>query len=227
MTISGNWQKTCSPTTNWPGCGGPGTSRWWNGRSGPSRGRVARPAHRTCASVCRCGSTRSCGSCGIISSEPPGRAAPGGRFTKKWGSQMLDSTDEESQGLLAEAARQAEGMGEAADGVGDLGSYLEAYYRHVAAEDLVSAGPSRLAAVAVEHARLAAVRPQGRALVQVSGAGTCMALEGPRAVIDIVTDDKPFLVDSITMELARQGLNSYQIIHPQLLVRRDLTGVLH
>jgi glutamate dehydrogenase len=140
---------------------------------------------------------------------------------------MLDSTDQESHSLLAEAARLAEEMGATADGVGDLGGYLDAYYWHVAAEDLASAGPSRLAAVAVEHARLAATRPQGRALVQVSAAGTCLALEAPRAVIDIVTDDMPFLVDSITVELARQGLDSYHIIHPQLLVRRDVAGTLH
>jgi glutamate dehydrogenase len=140
---------------------------------------------------------------------------------------MVDSPDEESYSLLDEAARRSQEMGASADDVGDLKTYLGSYYRHVAAEDLVSAGPSRLAAVAVEHARLAATRPQGRALVQVSGAGACMALAEHQAVIDIVTDDMPFLVDSITVELARQGLDSYHIIHPQLLVRRDLTGVLH
>ena len=36
----------------------------------------------------------------------------------------------------------------------------------------------------------------------------------------------PFLVDSITMELTRHGLDSFHIIHPQLLVRRDVTGTL-
>ena len=36
----------------------------------------------------------------------------------------------------------------------------------------------------------------------------------------------PFLVDSITMELARHDLDSYHIVHPQLVVRRDVTGEL-
>ena len=45
--------------------------------------------------------------------------------------------------------------------------------------------------------------------------------------MDIVTDDMPFLVDSVTMELARHGLDSDHILHPQLLVRRDVTGTLH
>ena len=47
--------------------------------------------------------------------------------------------------------------------------YLRAYYRHVAVEDLAEAGPARIAAVATEQAAFAAHRPQGRALVRVSG----------------------------------------------------------
>jgi glutamate dehydrogenase len=139
---------------------------------------------------------------------------------------MLDGAGEESLSLLAEAASLAAEAGVAATGVGDSRDYLDAYYRHVAPEDLLAAGPGRVAAVAAEHARLAARRPQGRALVQVSAAGEGSGLEGSRGVVDIVTDDMPFLVDSVMMELARHGLDSYHIIHPQLLVRRDITGVL-
>jgi glutamate dehydrogenase len=139
---------------------------------------------------------------------------------------MLDGAGEEALRLLAVAADLAGEAGVAAAGVGDPRNYLDAYYRHVAAEDLLSAGPARVAAVAADHALLAARRPQGRALVRASTAGAGTALEGSRGVVDIVTDDMPFLVDSVTMELARHGLDSYHIIHPQLLVRRDITGVL-
>jgi glutamate dehydrogenase len=139
---------------------------------------------------------------------------------------MLDGAGEESLSLLAEAAGLADEAGVTAAGVGDPRNYLDAYYRHVAAEDLLSAGSARVAAVAADHALLAARRPQGRALVQVTTAGGGAALEGPRGVVDIVTDDMPFLVDSVMMELARHGLDGYHIIHPQLLVRRDITGVL-
>jgi glutamate dehydrogenase len=54
----------------------------------------------------------------------------------------------------------------------------------------------------------------------------CSALEEAHGSVDIVTDDMPFLVDSITMELTRHGLDSFHVIHPQLLVRRDITGTL-
>ena len=139
---------------------------------------------------------------------------------------MSDSTDETPHTLLAEAAQAVEATGNGAAGVGDPKRYLEAYYRHVPPEDLLAAGPARVAEVAAEHARVAARRPQGRAIVQVRGAGECPALEESRGVVDVVTDDMPFLVDSITMELARHDLDSYHIVHPQLVVRRDITGEL-
>ena len=128
--------------------------------------------------------------------------------------------------MLAEAARAAETVVAGAVDVGDLHRYLEAYYRHLAPEDLLPAGPLRAGAIAAEHARVAALRPQGRALVRVRPAGESTALEGSRGVVDVVTDDMPFLVDSITMELARHDLDSYHIVHPQLLVRRDVAGAL-
>ncbi|HEV8276300.1 MAG TPA: NAD-glutamate dehydrogenase [Streptosporangiaceae bacterium] len=139
---------------------------------------------------------------------------------------MSDSTGEVANTLLEEAARAAEAAGGDAIGVGDLERYLDAYYRHMADEDLLSAGPQRVGAVAVEHARVAARRPQGRALVRVRAAGESAALDDSRGIVDIVTDDMPFLVDSITIELARHNLDSYHIVHPQLLVRRDVTGEL-
>ncbi|HYB89099.1 MAG TPA: NAD-glutamate dehydrogenase [Streptosporangiaceae bacterium] len=138
---------------------------------------------------------------------------------------MSESTAEVPDTFLDEAAQAAEATG-AAIGVGDLKRYLDAYYRHVPADDLLSAGPVRAGAVAAEHARVAARRPQGRAIVQVRAASDLDALEESRGVVDVVTDDMPFLVDSITNELARHNLDSYHTVHPQLLVRRDVTGEL-
>ena len=138
---------------------------------------------------------------------------------------MAEALDE--SGLLDEAAKLAAQTVEPGEGgVGDLRNFLSAYYQHMPVEELFAAGPGRMAGVATEHARLAAKRPQGRALVQVSAGGMCSALEASRGAVNIVTDDMPFLVDSITMELNRHGLDSFHIIHPQLLVRRDVTGTL-
>ncbi|MBO0831326.1 MAG: NAD-glutamate dehydrogenase, partial [Actinobacteria bacterium] len=122
--------------------------------------------------------------------------------------------------LFAEAARIGP-IPEQVDGA----VCVQAYFRHVADEDLVAAGPQRLAGVLAKHLRLAEHRPQGRALVDVRPGGTA-ALSTPADVIDIVTDDMPFLVDSVTTELANHGLAARLIVHPQLRVRRDVTGAL-
>ena len=50
---------------------------------------------------------------------------------------------------------------------------------------------------------------------------------GGATVVQIVTDDRPFLVDSVTMEVLRQGWSIREVFHPQFLVRRDLGGTLH
>src|ERR1700742_1062002 len=143
--------------------------------------------------------------------------------------QVPDDTREE---LIAKAAGEwtADGgtapPGDLGQVVADLPGFLTAYYRRVAAEDLLAAGPSRLAATAAQHAALGAGRPQGRPAVSVrSGAGT--SLTGAETVIDIVTDDMPYLVDSVTMELNRLGADILLIVHPLLTVHRDVAGAAH
>jgi glutamate dehydrogenase len=140
---------------------------------------------------------------------------------------VTDGSAADRESLLAEAAQAVTAEDLAGLHVGDLLCYLRAYYRHVPVEDLAAAGPGPVAEAALEQARLAVRRPQGRALVRVRPAGSPGAFDPGRRVLDIITDDMPFLVDSVTMELARHGLDSDHILHPQLLVRRDVGGTLH
>jgi glutamate dehydrogenase len=138
---------------------------------------------------------------------------------------MADSArDETASGtgdLLSAAARDVGPL----PGDGDGLAYLTALYRHAAADDLVAAGPRRIAAVAREQAELAAQRPQGRTTVRVRP-GSEGALDPASDTIDVITDDMPHLVDSITMELSRHGLSARLVVHPQLRVRRDVAGAL-
>ena len=121
--------------------------------------------------------------------------------------------------LLAEAAAMLP--------QGHLGAeFLAAYYRLVAPEDLAAAGPWRLAVTAARHATLGATRPQGRPSVSVRR-GDEASLTGAGTVIDLVTDDMPYLVDSVTMALNRHAADVRLIVHPMLTVRRDVTGAAH
>jgi glutamate dehydrogenase len=108
----------------------------------------------------------------------------------------------------------------------NISCYLRAYYQRVVTEDL--APPSRLAAVAQAHARLGLTRPQGRALVQVREPSDAQLHPVSRSglVVDIVTDDMPYLVDSVTTELNRHEAEIQLLVHPLLRVRRDVTGAL-
>lgn len=108
-----------------------------------------------------------------------------------------------------------------------LDSFLQHYYLHSAPEDLVHRDPVDVYGAALSHYRLAEVRPQGTANVRVhtpsveENGWTCS-----HTVVEVVTDDMPFLVDSVTNELSRQDRAIHVVVHPQMLVRRDLTGNL-
>ncbi|MGH3202427.1 MAG: NAD-glutamate dehydrogenase domain-containing protein, partial [Streptosporangiaceae bacterium] len=104
--------------------------------------------------------------------------------------------------------------------------YLRAYYHRVATEDLPS--PSRLAAVAQAHAELALVRPQGRALIRVREPGQAHLdpVTPASLIVDIVTDDMAYLVDSVTTRLNRHKAEISLLVHPLLRVHRDVTGAL-
>ncbi len=48
----------------------------------------------------------------------------------------------------------------------------------------------------------------------------------PHTVIEIVNDDMPFLVDSVTMEINRQGYTLHLLNHPLFPRKRDAEGAL-
>ncbi|WP_371678305.1 NAD-glutamate dehydrogenase [Streptomyces sp. NBC_01276] len=151
---------------------------------------------------------------------------------------MQTKLDEAKAELLARAARVAENS--PAGGLLPTGSeqgerpergstlaYLQRYYLHTAPEDLVDRDPVDAFGAALSHYRLAENRPQGTANVRVH---TPTVEENgwtsSHSVVEVVTDDMPFLVDSVTNELSRQGRGIHLVIHPQVVVRRDVTGKL-
>ncbi|MET8979246.1 NAD-glutamate dehydrogenase [Streptomyces sp. NPDC004539] len=106
-------------------------------------------------------------------------------------------------------------------------TFLQRYYLHTAPEDLGDRDPVDVFGAAHSHHRLAENRPQGTANVRVhtptveENGWTCS-----HSVVEVVTDDMPFLVDSVTNELSRQSRGIHLVVHPQVVVRRDVTGKL-
>jgi glutamate dehydrogenase len=108
-----------------------------------------------------------------------------------------------------------------------LAALVEAYLRHVSPRDLAGRDAPTLAAVIDAHLRLAARRRPGQANVKVANLNTSPNGAGPaRAMVQVVTDDIPFLVDSVSAELTRMGHVIHAVIHPQLVVERDSQGRL-
>ncbi|QKV94633.1 NAD-glutamate dehydrogenase [Streptomyces sp. NA02950] len=146
---------------------------------------------------------------------------------------MQTKLDEAKAELLTRAARVAEnspaGGHTPVQGPGPetLNDYLQHYYLHTPPEDLADRDPVDVFGAALSHYRLAESRPQGTANVRVhtptveEHGWTCS-----HSVVEVVTDDMPFLVDSVTNELTRQGRGIHVVIHPQVIVRRDITGKL-
>ena len=103
----------------------------------------------------------------------------------------------------------------------DVPSLLDCYYRHVPAEDLAGRGLDEVRAAALSHRELARSRAPGAALVRVATPdGTA------HSVVEVVTDDMPFLVDSLSAAITGQDRALRLVVHPQLLVRRDDAGEL-
>ena len=50
--------------------------------------------------------------------------------------------------------------------------------------------------------------------------------ESPHTVLQVVNDDMPFLVDSVTMKLAEMGIGVHVLGHPVVPMRRDKAGKL-
>ncbi|QDP96415.1 NAD-glutamate dehydrogenase [Microlunatus elymi] len=106
--------------------------------------------------------------------------------------------------------------------------FLGHYFRHVDADDIGIRTESDLLGLVVSHFQLAQDRPPARGAVRVftPGQDTDHWSVGGATVVQIVTDDQPFLVDSVTMEVVRQGWSIREVFHPQFFVRRELDGHL-
>ncbi|ONM47339.1 NAD-glutamate dehydrogenase domain-containing protein, partial [Nocardia donostiensis] len=104
----------------------------------------------------------------------------------------------------------------------DLGALEEAYFRHVDASD-VDCVITGITQIFRRHVELAMLRRPGRALVRVyhpedgSGLG---------AAVQLVSDDMPLLVESISSSLSRMGASVSEVIHPIFEVHRDTEGQL-
>jgi glutamate dehydrogenase len=108
----------------------------------------------------------------------------------------------------------------------DRKRFLKFYYAQVAAEDL-SADPAALAAAALDHLAFARTRRRGTTKVRAfNPTAEEHGWTSRHTIVEMVNDDMPFLVDSVTMTLDTLGHSIHITIHPVLKVARDGRGAL-
>jgi glutamate dehydrogenase len=112
----------------------------------------------------------------------------------------------------------------------DRAAMIEAYFRHVPAEDQPKTAQDVLGIVD-GHWRVGQRRNPGEVRIRVfnpapSAAEGTVGWTDTKTVIDIVTDDMPSLVDSVIGALTMQNVTVHRVLHPILLGCRDANGEL-
>lgn len=103
----------------------------------------------------------------------------------------------------------------AADGLADA-QLVQRYWRFAPDEELVDLTPAHILRAARAHRELASHRNGGELRLRLS-----LSPDSNHTVIEMVTDDMPFLVDSVTGALTARNLDVQLLVHPVMVVRRD------
>ena len=106
-------------------------------------------------------------------------------------------------------------------------AFVTEYFAGVASDDLVDRAADDVYGAAAAHLNLARRRTPGTPKVRVYNPQVEQhGWQSTHTIVEIVTDDMPFLVDSVRMVLNRRGYTSHLVVHPVLRFRREEGGRL-
>ena len=136
------------------------------------------------------------------------------------------STELQKQELLDQIGQALDGKLSARQ-AGLARDYLAYYFRQVPMEELTRDNPEVLARVIADQLKFLGRRAAGETLIRVfNPLKRKHGWESVHTIIEMVNDDKPFLVDSATLALSEMNLDVHLIIHPVIRVQRDRIGRL-
>ncbi len=105
--------------------------------------------------------------------------------------------------------------------------FIRQFYANVPPDDILGDSPDNLCSAALALWSFGLAREPGTAKVRIYNPRLDEhGWRSPHSVVEIVNDDMPFLVDSVTAELNRRELTVHLVIHPILRVTRDKSGKL-
>jgi len=106
-------------------------------------------------------------------------------------------------------------------------TFIRQYYSQVDPEDLAERRISDLCGAALAYLEFMTEFKSGVKKLRVyNPQSQTDGWESTHTAIEIVHENMPFLLDSVTMEVNRQGLTFHLIIHPVIQTRRDVNGRL-
>ena len=109
----------------------------------------------------------------------------------------------------------------------DVKRYLDQYFANVPLEDLQGRSESIMARVALDHLEFGAKRGKGQALLRIFNANEKEhGYTSAYTFVEMVNDDMPFLVDSVSAAINRNRMSVHITVHPIIAVRRDAGGKL-
>ncbi|GAA1049780.1 NAD-glutamate dehydrogenase [Arthrobacter russicus] len=100
-----------------------------------------------------------------------------------------------------------------------IDSFIDDYYQQIADDDRAKYESSTLRNRALKHWELAQNRPPGTAKVAIVNEDD-QTRHYKESIVYIVTDDMPFLVDSVTAEVVRQNAAITLVVHPMFVAAR-------
>ncbi len=142
-------------------------------------------------------------------------------------SRLLHSIPPARVALIERIAQAAPGAGKSARAQSHLQQrFVRSYFRGVGEEDLRERTPAALARVAMDHLAFGMERkPAHQTLIRLFNPDPkADGFDSSHTVVMIVTDDAPFLVDSIGIALRRAEISVHMIVHPVLDIHRDARG---
>lgn len=106
-------------------------------------------------------------------------------------------------------------------------AFAQAFYKRMSSDEMPQHAAEGWAALAADFLDFARDRKPGSALVRLFNPQLkSHGWESPHTVLQIANDDMPFLVDSVTMALADQGVGVHVLGHPVVAFQRDKSGKL-
>ena len=103
--------------------------------------------------------------------------------------------------------------------------YLRRYFADVPGEDMEGKSPKIMGQAAISHLEFARIRKPGEAKLRIFNPSQKEhGYDSRYTIIEMVNDDMPFLVDSVSAAITRQQLAVHMTVHPIFRVNRDGRG---